>query len=162
MFYRLFSPSFDFTVGRAPPPATDVKADKIPWYEYLNPFKARKPDALEGQESVEVQDSIALIPLPAKHKPAYLQLVTPVRSAGGPKPQIELHSIEAPGPVVEKPSYDQGSLLPPAGKPKTKGKDMVSARGSKRRPLMRPSPGVGPAALAPNTSCISCCKVVAE
>ncbi|XP_026191544.1 uncharacterized protein LOC34617896 [Cyclospora cayetanensis] len=124
------SPSFDFRAGR--PPATPEKESEPPqkmaWYEYLNPFKALRPQSAAQKKaavSLEVQDSLARIPLPPKHKEAYLHLLSPAKPAANERPQIELHRTKTEVPVHKKQSFDQSSLLPPSGKARPKGKDMA-------------------------------------
>ncbi|OEH75058.1 hypothetical protein cyc_00781 [Cyclospora cayetanensis] len=135
------SPSFDFRAGR--PPATPEKESEPPqkmaWYEYLNPFKALRPQSAAQKKaavSLEVQDSLARIPLPPKHKEAYLHLLSPAKPAANERPQIELHRTKTEVPVHKKQSFDQSSLLPPSGKARPKGKDMTKHKA----PSASPSP----------------------
>ncbi|KAL8274645.1 hypothetical protein Esti_001360 [Eimeria stiedai] len=115
---RVLSASFDFHSGRPRKAPVQVAPKRLPWYELLNPFKPHTQEPVKAKEPLEALDSMARIPLPGKHKAAYLQLLAVDRKADSRKPQITLHSIETLGPVKAKQLFEQGSLQPPSNRAK--------------------------------------------
>ncbi|KAL8446806.1 hypothetical protein Emag_004567 [Eimeria magna] len=114
----VLSSSFDFHANRPKEAPVEVAPKKRPWYELLNPFKPHKQEPVKSKEPPEALDSMSRIPLPAKHKPSYLQLLATAKNVESHKPQIALHSIETVDPVKAKHSFEQGSLQPPSNKAK--------------------------------------------
>ncbi|KAL8452673.1 hypothetical protein Emed_001237 [Eimeria media] len=115
---KVLSASFDFHANRPKEAPVEVAPKKRPWYELLNPFKPHQEEPVKNKEPPEALDSMSRIPLPPKHKPAYLQLLAAAKTAESHKPQIALHSIESVDPVKAKLSFEEGSLQPPSNKAK--------------------------------------------